>query len=65
MLASSPLSWILQLSFCCVEDLGVVEARDRPVSVERVCSSNSLQDGSPASDPAVPNLWGGPWPPRA
>ena len=42
---SSPLSGILQPSFCCVEDRGVMEARDRSVLFERVCSPNSLQDG--------------------
>ena len=43
--ASSPLSGILQPSFSCAKDLGVVEARDRSVSFEQVCSPNSLQDG--------------------
>ena len=41
----APPSWILQLSVCCMEDLRVMEVCDRPVSVEQVCSSNSLQDG--------------------
>ena len=46
---TSPFSWILHPSFCYVGALRIVEARDSPLSVVRVYSSNSFRLGSSQS----------------
>ena len=49
--ARSPLSGLLQPSFCSLEGSGLVEVSDRPFASESLCLTNAIENGDQPVDP--------------